>query len=81
MFQGNYLLENSQFYTSYYTNEVFKIITGQLLYFKPYDSGLPWGSMMPPIGEIHIHTSWPILSEDLIEDTLEYTDLDPLQGN
>ena len=41
---------------------------------------LPWGSMMPPIDKMHVHTSWPILTEDLVEDTMDYTDLDPLQG-
>ena len=41
--------------------------------------GLPWGSMLPPINKIFINATWPILTEDLVEDTVEFTDLDPLQ--
>ena len=42
--------------------------------------GLPWGSMLPPIDKIFINATWPILTEDLVEDTVEFTDLDPLQA-
>ena len=40
---------------------------------------LPWGCMMSPIEYVILLTTWPLLSEDLVTDTPEYTDLEPLQ--
>ena len=41
---------------------------------------LPWGCMMSPVDYILLLTTWPLLSEDLVTDTPDYTDLDPLQA-
>ncbi|XP_074642793.1 rab3 GTPase-activating protein catalytic subunit-like isoform X2 [Tubulanus polymorphus] len=43
-------------------------------------SDLPFGAMEDPVSELHLSTTWPTLSEDMIVDNSVYTDLDPLQA-
>ena len=41
---------------------------------------LPWGARAPPIEAIKVCATWPVVTEDLVDDALEYTDLDATQA-
>ncbi|XP_013395929.1 rab3 GTPase-activating protein catalytic subunit-like [Lingula anatina] len=41
---------------------------------------LPFGACEDPVSELHLSTTWPNLSEEMIVDNDTYTDLDPLQA-
>ncbi|XP_064646210.1 rab3 GTPase-activating protein catalytic subunit-like [Lineus longissimus] len=41
---------------------------------------MPFGATEDPVSELHLATTWPTLSEDMIVDNDVYTDLDPLQA-
>ncbi|XP_035661424.1 rab3 GTPase-activating protein catalytic subunit-like isoform X2 [Branchiostoma floridae] len=41
---------------------------------------LPFGALEDPVSELHLSTTWPCLSEEMIVDNSVYSDLDPLQA-
>nr|XP_006816405.1 PREDICTED: rab3 GTPase-activating protein catalytic subunit-like [Saccoglossus kowalevskii] len=41
---------------------------------------LPFGAVEDPVSELHLATTWPSLSEDMIVDNDVYSDLDPIQA-
>ncbi|XP_031567041.1 rab3 GTPase-activating protein catalytic subunit-like [Actinia tenebrosa] len=41
---------------------------------------LPFGATQDPISELHLSTTWPCLSEEVVVDNAIYSDLDPLQA-
>ncbi|XP_014601093.1 PREDICTED: rab3 GTPase-activating protein catalytic subunit isoform X1 [Polistes canadensis] len=38
---------------------------------------LPFGATFDPIGELHLYTTWPIMSEHVVVDSEGFTDLEP----
>ncbi|XP_019614201.1 PREDICTED: rab3 GTPase-activating protein catalytic subunit-like [Branchiostoma belcheri] len=41
---------------------------------------LPFGALEDPVSELHLSTTWPCLSEEMIVDNSVYSDLDPIQA-
>ncbi|EDO49526.1 predicted protein, partial [Nematostella vectensis] len=41
---------------------------------------LPFGACEDPVSELHLSTTWPCLTEDVVVDNSVYSDLDPMQA-
>ncbi|CAH1790436.1 unnamed protein product [Owenia fusiformis] len=41
---------------------------------------LPFGACQDPVSELHLAATWPSISEEMVVDNANYSDLDPLQA-